>query len=83
MKIIGLSMGEKQPILKLRKDGKLIRGIAETLFRANTTIWNVLKKRETTDVLSNRHQTGQPKKTDETDERIIVPNVKKTQINAQ
>lgn len=35
-----LSMDEKQAILKLRKEGKFIRTIAETLGIVNTTIWN-------------------------------------------
>jgi len=55
MKIRELSMGEKQAIVKLRKGGKLIRVIGQTLGIASTTIWNVLKKKETTGVLSNRH----------------------------
>lgn len=51
MKTRELSVGEKQAIVKLRKDGKSMRAIAQTL----ATIWNVLKKKETTGVLRNRH----------------------------
>lgn len=35
-------MGEKQAILKLWKEGKLIRAIGQTLGIVNKTIWNVL-----------------------------------------
>ena len=48
-----LSMGEKQAYLKLREGGKSIRAIRQTLAVASTTIWNVLKKKETTGVPGN------------------------------
>lgn len=42
-----LSMGEKQAILKLGKDGKLIRAIGQTLgITIITTIWDVLKRKK-------------------------------------
>ena len=78
MKTRELSMVEKQTILKLRKEGKSIRAIGQTLSIASTTIWNVLKKKETTGVLSNRCQTGQPRKTTLVDDRNIVRAAKKT-----
>ncbi len=56
---------------------KSIRAIAQTLAIASTTIWNVLKNRETTDVLSNRPRTGRPRKTSVVDDRNIVTDVKK------
>lgn len=59
MKIRELSMGEKQVMLKLREDGKSIRAIAQTLATASTTIWNALKKKESTGVLSNRRHSCQ------------------------
>ena len=77
MKTRELSMGEKQAIVKLREDGKSIRAIAQTLAIASTTIWNVLKKKETTGVLSNRRGTGRPRKTAAVDDRNIVRAVKK------
>uniref|UniRef100_A0A3B1IQX0 Transposase Tc1-like domain-containing protein n=1 Tax=Astyanax mexicanus TaxID=7994 RepID=A0A3B1IQX0_ASTMX len=77
MKTRELSMREKQAILKHRKEGKSIRAIGKTLGIATTTIWNVLKKKETTGVLSNRRRTGRPRKTTPTDERRIVLAVKK------
>ena len=56
----------------------LIRGeIAQALGIACTTTWNVLKKKENTGILSNRHLTGQPKKT-AVDDRNIVRAVMKT-----
>lgn len=51
MKAGELSMRENQAILKLRKEGKSARAIAYTLDRVNTTIWNVLTKKESTGVL--------------------------------
>uniref|UniRef100_A0A673FSC5 Transposase IS30-like HTH domain-containing protein n=1 Tax=Sinocyclocheilus rhinocerous TaxID=307959 RepID=A0A673FSC5_9TELE len=70
-------MGEKQAIVKLREDGESIRAIAQTLAQASTTIWNVLRKKETTGVLSNRPRTGRPRKTSAVDDRNIVTAVKK------
>ena len=59
MKTKELSLGEKQAILKLRKEGKLIRAIAQALGIACTTTWNALKKKKkNAGVLSNRNQTG-------------------------
>ncbi|XP_049319818.1 homeobox-containing protein 1a isoform X2 [Astyanax mexicanus] len=72
MKTRELSMGEKQAIVKLREDGKSIRAIAQTLAIANTTVWNILKKKVVTGVLSNRCRTGRPRKTTALDDRNIV-----------
>eukprot|EP00064_Thunnus_orientalis_P000139 superscaffoldBa00000006_g139 len=72
-----VSMGEKQAILKLRKEGKSIRAIGQTLGIASTTIWIVLKKKETTGVLNNRHRTGRPRKTTVVDDRNIARVAKK------
>ncbi|MCJ8740406.1 hypothetical protein PDJAM_G00058690 [Pangasius djambal] len=77
MKTRELSMEEKQDIVKLKKEGKSIRAIAQTLGIANTTIWNVLKKQATTGVLTTRHRTGRPRKTTAVDDRNIVRAVKK------
>ena len=63
MKTRELSSGEKQTILKLRDEGKLIRAFAQALAIACTRTRNVLKKKETAAVLSNRHRTGRPRKT--------------------
>ena len=71
MKTRELSLGEKKAILKLRKEGKLIRAIAQALGIACTTTWNVLKKKETAGILSNRHQTGWPRKTTAVDDRAL------------
>lgn len=80
MKMRKLSIGEKQAILKLRKEGKSIRAIGQTLGIANTTIWNVQKKK-TTGVLSNRYRTGRPRKTTTVDVRNIVRAVRKKPQN--
>ena len=77
MKTRELSMGEIEAIVKLREYGKSIRAIAQILAIASTTNWNVLKKKETTGVLSNRRRTGRPRKTTAVDDRIIVRAVKK------
>lgn len=42
------------------------------MFIAISTIWNVLRKKEATGVLSNRHRTGRPRKTTAVDDRNIV-----------
>lgn len=62
MKTRELTIGEKQAILKLRNEGTVIRAIVQTLSTANTTIWNVQKKKEPTGILTARHGTGQPRK---------------------
>lgn len=50
-------MGEKQAILKMRKEWKLIRVIGQILGIPRKIIWNVLKKGEIIGVLSNKHWT--------------------------
>ncbi len=52
--------------------------IAQTLAIASTTIWNLLRKKETTGVLSNTPRTGRSRKTSAVDDRNIVTAVKKT-----
>lgn len=47
-----------QVIVKLRKDRKLFRATAQTLVRANRTIWSVLKKKE-----HDKEQIGQEETT--------------------
>lgn len=42
-------MVQKQATLDLRKEGETIKDIAHTLWKANTTICNVLKNKETTE----------------------------------
>ena len=69
-------MGEKQAIVNLRENGKSIRAIAQTLAIASTTIWNVLRKKETSGILSNRPRKGRPRKTSAVDNRNIVRAVK-------
>lgn len=40
-------MGEKQTILKLRKEGELFQAIAQAMGIASATIQNILKKKDT------------------------------------
>ncbi len=51
--------------------------IAQTLAIASTTIWNLLRKKEITGVLSNTPWTGRSRKTSAVDDRNIVTAVKK------
>ena len=74
MKTREISLEEKYGIMKLRKEGKSVRAVEQAL--AFTTILNILKKKETAGVLSNRHRTGRPRKTT-VDDRNIVRAVKK------
>ncbi len=53
MKTREVSMGEKRAIVKLREDEIFNQTIAQTLAIASTTIWNFLRKKETTGVLSS------------------------------
>lgn len=59
-------MRGKQVILKLKKEGKPVKGITQTMGVANTTIWieNVPEKKETIGVLSDRQLTGHAKEND-------------------
>lgn len=52
-----------QAILNLRKEEKFINGTAQTQGIMETTIRNVLNKKETTGVLGKRHQMGRTRKT--------------------
>ncbi len=56
---------------------KINQTIAQTLAIASATIWNLLRKKETTGVLSNTPRTGRSWKTSAVDDRNIVTAVKK------
>ena len=75
MKTRELSLGEKQVVLKHRKERKSIMAIA--LGMACSRTWNVLGQKETADVLCNRHPTSQSRKTTAADDGNIVRAVKK------
>lgn len=49
-------MGEKQVILKLRKEGETIRAIAQGLGISSRTLWNILKKKEFSRILTTSHK---------------------------
>ena len=66
---------KSKPFWSLEKRGNWV--IAQAMGIACTTTWNVLKKKETAGVLSNRHRTGRPRKTTAVDDRNIVRAVKK------
>lgn len=73
-----------QDVLKLRKEGKSIRSVAQTLclwpIQEFEMAWKSNEK-QPTGALSNRHQTGRPRTTAAVDEGDIVRAVKKnTQI---
>ena len=70
-------MNHKKQKAITKKEGQPIRAIAQALGAANTTIWNVLKKKETTGLLTARFQTAWPRKTTAVDDRNIVRAVKK------
>lgn len=63
-------MGEKLAILKLKLRWKSVR--AMILATDGTTIWNFPKKKETTGLLSNKHQTDRARKISLVDDRNIV-----------
>ncbi len=69
MKTREVSLGEKQAIVKLREDEKSNQTIAQTLAIASTTIWNLLRKKETTGVLSNTPRTGRSRETSAVDDK--------------
>ena len=55
-----MSVRVKEAIIRLRKQNKPIREIPKTLGVANTTVWNMLKKKELTGKLSNSKRPGRP-----------------------
>ena len=73
-----LSLSVKQAIIRLKKQNKPIREIAKTLGVDKTTVWNILKKKERIDELSNTKRPGRPRKTSVVDDRRIPSLVKIT-----
>ncbi|CAJ0964638.1 unnamed protein product [Ranitomeya imitator] len=72
-----LSMQVKQAILKLRKQKKPIREIATILGVAKSTVWYILRKKESTGELINAKRPGHPRKTTVVDDRRIISMVKR------
>lgn len=70
-------------VLKLKEEGKSFSAIAQPLGIANTTIWNVLKKTETTARLTKRHRTGHPRVSTAVDDINIVKAVKELKRKSQ
>ena len=70
-------MQVKQAILKLRKQKKPIREIATILGVAKSTVWYILRKKESTGELINAKRPGCPQKTTVVDDRRIISMVKR------
>ncbi len=77
MKTREVSMGEKTSNCEAERRCKINQTIAQTLAIASTTIWNLLRKKETTGVLSNTPRTARSRKTSAVEDRNIVTAVKK------
>ena len=71
-----LSLSVKPAIIRLKNQNKPIREIAKTLGVAKSTVWNILKKKECTE-LSNTKRPRRPQKTTVVDDRRILSLVKK------
>ncbi|KAI2655894.1 Transposon Ty3-I Gag-Pol polyprotein [Labeo rohita] len=72
-----LSMQVKEAILKMRKQKKPIREIATILGVAKSTVWYILRKKESTGELSNAKRPGRLWKTTVVDDRRIISMVKR------
>lgn len=70
-------MQVKQAILKLQKQKKPIREIATILGVAKSTVWYILRKKESTGELINAKRPGRPRKTTVVDDRRIISMVKR------
>ncbi len=67
----------KQTIVRLQKQNKSIREIAGTFGVAKSTVWCILRKRESTSELSNIKRPGCPQRTTVVDDLRILSMVKK------
>ncbi|KAG2464610.1 TCB1 transposase, partial [Polypterus senegalus] len=72
-----LSMQVKEAILKLQKQKKPIRETATILRVAKSTVWYILRKKASTDELSNAKRPGRPWNTTVVDDRRIISMVKR------
>ncbi|CAJ0940315.1 unnamed protein product [Ranitomeya imitator] len=72
-----LSMQVKQAILKLQKQKKPIREIATILGVAKSTVWYILRKKESTGELINAKRPGRSRKTTMVDDHRIISMVKR------
>ncbi|CAJ0954685.1 unnamed protein product [Ranitomeya imitator] len=72
-----LSMQVKSAILKLRKQKKPIREIATILGVAKSTVWNILRKKESTGQLISAKTPGCQRKTTVMVDRRIISMVKR------
>lgn len=67
-------MGKKQSTVTLTQDEKINQSCNTNIGEERTTIWNVLKKKETTGVIGNAHR---PMTSIAVDNRNIIQAVKK------
>ena len=63
--------------MRLRNKNKTVRDISQTLGLPKSTVWNIIKKKESTGELTNRKGTGRPRKTSTADDRRILSIIKK------
>ncbi len=73
-----LSLSVKQAIIRLKKTKQTHQRDSKNIRRGQTTVWNILKKKERTGELSNTKRPGRPRKTTVVDDRRILSLVKKT-----
>ena len=70
-------MQVKGAIIKLRKQKKHMPEIATVLGVAKSTVWSILRKKESTGELSNAKRPGRPRKTTVVDDGRIISMVKR------
>ena len=70
-------MKVKKAIMRLRNKNKTVGDISQTLDLPKSTVWNIIKKKESTVELTNRKGTGRPRKTFTAHDRRILSIMKK------
>uniref|UniRef100_A0A8C7X7Z9 Transposase Tc1-like domain-containing protein n=1 Tax=Oryzias sinensis TaxID=183150 RepID=A0A8C7X7Z9_9TELE len=75
-----LYMQEKGSIIKPRKQKKNMPEIVTVLGVAKSTVWYILRKKESTGELSNAERPGRPRKTTVVDDGRIISMVKRNPI---
>lgn len=80
MKSKELSMPVKEAIIALKKENKSLREIARALGVAKSTIWYILKKKESTGKLCNVKRPGRPRKSPKVADGKILSLAKKKSL---
>ncbi|XP_078267289.1 transmembrane and coiled-coil domain-containing protein 6 isoform X2 [Rhinoraja longicauda] len=70
-------MKVKEAIMRLRNKNKTVGDISQNLGLPKSTVWSIIKKKESTGELTNRKGTGRPRKTSTADDRRILSVIKK------